>query len=226
MAQEDAVYELITSGEFYQEVPKEERQIWTPGRICDAPILYLKKHLEILKLQFVDPLEKKPPMWMIARAGKDVFNHEPLRKPKLEYDEEYAVNVCKRRPLIIVSEAGDKWWVNRQRRLIYEECYLVAPSYTFKPEDSPKFRQRVKGFAYNTLFYVPENKGFGIEEAMIRLDRMQMIPKKWIEPRDVQLSKDALFLLLQWIWHLMTGEADTTILAYRKEILEILGDVQ
>ena len=120
-------------------------------------------------------------------------------------DERSLVIGAKRRPVIVLSQAAERW-SDAQRR--QDDCYLVAPVYTFSGDDtrvsySPAFIDRVKGYVYWQFFYLPPRGNTGgngrIRESFVRLDRIQVVHKDLLDHRPVRLSDQVMALLREWI---------------------------
>ena len=72
-------------------------------------------------------------------------------------DERALVVDAKRRPVILLSKAAATWSDGHRRN---DDCYLVAPVYSFSGDEtrasySAPFIDRVKGYMYWQLFYLP-----------------------------------------------------------------------
>ena len=78
-------------------------------------------------------------------------------------DERALVVGAKRRPVILLSKAAATWSDGHRRN---DDCYLVAPVYSFSGDEtrasySAPFIDRVKGYMYWQLFYLPPRNSDG-----------------------------------------------------------------
>ena len=116
-------------------------------------------------------------------------------------DERALVIGAKRRPVILLSKATARWSDGRRRN---DDCHLVAPVYSFSGDEtkasySTAFIDRVMGYMYWQLFYLPPGGNRHIRESFVRLDRIQAVQKELLGQMPVMLSEDALGLLRDWV---------------------------
>ncbi len=116
-------------------------------------------------------------------------------------DERAMIVRAKRRPVIIISQAGTE---RPDSTRTQADCFLVAPVYSFAGDEtrlsySQAFIERVKAYEYWQLFYLPGYAPAGIKEGFVRLDRIQAIHKNLLEQMSVMMSDVAQDLLLSWI---------------------------
>ena len=116
-------------------------------------------------------------------------------------DERALVIGAKRRPVILLSRTASRWSDGRRRS---DDCYLVAPVYSFGRDEtrasySPEFIDRVKGYMYWQLFYLPPGANGRIREGFVRLDRIQAIHRDLIRHLRVMLGEDVMGVLRDWV---------------------------
>ena len=143
-------------------------------------------------------------------------------------DERALVVGAKRRPVILLSKSPATWSDNRRRS---DDCYLVAPVYSFSGDDTrasytQEFIERVKGYMYWQLFYLPAGGNGRIRESFVRLDRIQAVRKELLRQITVILQEDALGLLRDWL-RVYLGEDLRTVndllFDYRQEAIKQLS---
>ena len=116
-------------------------------------------------------------------------------------DERALVTGAKRRPVILLSRTASRWSDDRRRS---DDCYLVAPVYSFGGDEtrasySPEFIERVKGYMYWQLFYLPAGANGRIREGFVRLDRIQAIQRDLMRHMPVMLRENAMEVLRDWV---------------------------
>ena len=116
-------------------------------------------------------------------------------------DERALVIGAKRRPVILLSKTASGWSNGRRRS---DDCYLVAPVYSFGGDEtgasySPIFIERVKGYMYWQLFYLPPGANGRIRESFVRLDRIQAIHRDLMRQMPVMLDEYAMGVLRDWV---------------------------
>jgi len=191
------------------------------GALYTAPIFFVNSDLSLLKIQYIDPNHKNPPMLQIGKADDKSFNHPPVIELGLRDDEELAVAKCKRRPVVIFSQPLERWRIPSTKR--QEDTYLCLPIFGLDQYEL-EFALSVRAFKYESAFYIPTESSFGIEEGFIRFDRAQVVDrhqlKRWQPP--IKLHEDALLLLQEWFHYYVTGYAADWILGHQKAELEKL----
>ena len=207
---------------YYREVPSTDQKRCSRGHICWCPCLYFKPQIQILNLNTFDPHHKNPTLFQLDRIKVEAFQertHKPLVNPPLGADEELLVFTAKRRPVIILSSRTEVWQLRDKGNR--EECYLVAPIFSFHEGDDEVWKARVWAYYYRELFYLPEDKKFGMDEGMVRFDRLQVVPRDWLSRSDTALTEDVLCLFTGWFQFYVTGLADELtreiIFSFREE---------
>ena len=143
-------------------------------------------------------------------------------------DQRPLVVGAKRRPVILISRSARQW---RDSTRTSDDCYLVAPVYSFAGDEtktsySTQFIERVKGYVYRQLFYLPAGANGRIREGFVRLDRIHAVPKELMEHMPLMLSDDAKELLQHWIRFYLgenLDEVNDVLFQYRQQALESLG---
>lgn len=150
-----------------------------------------------------------------------IFNHTPVHELNLEHDEELLVIKAKRRLVVVASQAPTSWAPGEDR--LRERGYACLPLYSFRPEDLPEFKARVRALEYPWWIYLPEDSSLKIREGFIRLDRLQVVEERLLQPRGVALTEEALFLVSEWLRYYLTGEIDPLFMQDRRELLQELA---
>ena len=80
----------------------------------------------------------------------------------------------------------------------------MAPVYSFGGDEtrasySPVFIERVKGYMYWQLFYLPPGANGRIREGFVRLDRIQAIHRDLMRQMPVMLGENAMGVLRDWL---------------------------
>lgn len=211
--------ELISN--YYEPDTVPSREALRPSAIYEAPILFVDSKLTLLKIQYVDPEHKKPPMLQLSEVDEGSFKHPPVYEVGLRDNEEFAAFKCKRRPVVIFSQPFERWRLPGTERQA-ETCFCL-PLFGFEGYDQ-EFILSIRAFKYESVFYLPAGKSFGIEESFIRFDRVQIVHhhhlKRWRPP--VKLHEDALMMLQGWFHLYVTGHTEDWILQHQKVEVEKL----
>ncbi len=192
------------------------------GQLCWGPALYLPSRLTTLELVHYEPTDERRNRYAILPNPPEnvVFNHTPVHEINLEHDEELLVIKAKRRLLVVASQAP----IARQAQgRLQERGFVCLPLYSFHPEDSLEFRTRIKVLEYPWWIYLPEDKTLTVHEGFIRLDRMQVVEERLLQPRTVALTEEFLFFASEWLRYYLTGDIDPLFLEDRQESMRELG---
>lgn len=217
--------ELLTADEYYTPPGQGtfSNQLYQIGQFFWAPSLYLldNNHRQAVKGAYtadggdqfrLDPVDLRTEF---DQAGEMSL---PLG---IRTDERALIIGAKRRPVIIMSQTAAPWSDARRQQ---EDCYLIAPVYSFRGDDtklsySQTFIDRVKAYMYWQLFYLPPGRNGRIRESFVRLDRIQAVHRELLAHMPVQLSNSVTGLLRDWI-RVYMGEriqdVNTFLLEYRQ----------
>lgn len=208
-------------------------QLYEIGQFFWAPALYLVG--EPGRSQYVvrneysqpgsDPVYRVSPM---QPSGEFSLPQAPDHTLGTRSDERAVIIRAKRRPVILISTPVSPWADFRRR---HDDSFLVAPVYSFGGDEtklaySATFIERVKGYFYWQLFYLPGDPGAGIREGFVRLDRIQAIHQSLLEHMPVRLGDDAQPLLHNWIRVYLgetLSEVDDLLFEYREQALAQLS---
>ena len=163
----------------------------------------------------------------MLQSGEFDNPQEPNRTLGIRSDERAIIVGAKRRPVILISRSVEAWRDGSRRA---DDCYLVAPVYSFGGDDtrlsySPEFIERVKGYVYWQLFYLPESADGRVREGFVRLDRIQAVHKNLLEHMPRVLGDDVRDLLQSWIRVYLGEELDTVndiLFDYRERAIATL----
>ena len=152
---------------------------------------------------------------------------QPNHPLGIRSDERALVVGAKRRPVILISRSVGQWQDSTRTS---DDCYLVAPVYSFSRDEtkrsySTQFIERVKGYVYQQLFYLPAGANGRIREGFVRLDRIHAVPKDLMEHMTLMLSDDAKELLQHWIRSYFgdnIAEVNDVLFQYRQQALKSL----
>ena len=211
--------DLITT--FYEPDKVPPKQALRPGAVFNAPILFVDSGLRLLKIEYIDPKHRKPPMLKLGKEDEDSFKHPPVLELGLRDNEELAALKCKSRPVIIFSQPLARW------KFLGEEgqgdSFLCLPLFGLDQYER-EFVLSVRAFKYESAFYLPKDATFRLEESFVRFDRTQIVHqhqlKRWYP--HVKLHDDALMLLQEWFRYFTTGSAENWVLEYQKVEVEKL----
>jgi hypothetical protein len=190
------------------------------GQLCWGPGLYLPSRLSTLELAYYDPKNERLNQYKVLSKPPEniVFNHTPVHELKLEHDEELLVIKAKRRLLVVISQAPISWPPGGAR--LKERGYVCLPLYSFHQADSQEFRVRVRALEYPWWIYLPGDSSLRIEEGFVRLDRMQVVEERLLQPVTVTLTEWALLLVSEWLRYFLTGEIEPLFLEDRQDMLK------
>lgn len=208
--------------QYYQTTSEAEARRFQRGQFCWGPTPYLPTRLATLELVHYEPQDERRNRYAVLPDPPEnlVFNHTPVHELNLEHDEELLVIKAKRRLLMVASQAPTPWAPSQYR--LQERGYTCLPLYSFHREDLPEFRARVRALEYPWWIYLPEDSSFRMREGFIRLDRLQVVEERLLQPIRVALTEDALFLVSEWLRYYLTEEIDPLFVEDRRQLLEEL----
>lgn len=70
---------------------------------------------------------------------------------------------------------------------------------------------------------MPEDKTYRMTSGFTRLDRLQVIAKELIQPIQVTLTDDALFLVSEWLRYYLTEEIESIFMEDRQQMMQELS---
>ena len=207
--------------DFYRRVTAAESRRFDRGQICWAPIPYLSSQIENVSLESYDPRDESRNRYSVRRSEPNdtaLFNHTPVHELRLESNEELLITKTKRRPVIVTSQRNEFWQLGGVR--LAERGRVCLPMYSFHPDDSDVFRERVRAQEYPWWIYMPEQ--FDFREGFARIDRIQTVEESHLRPTRNALTEDALWFVSEWLRYWCTEEIDPVLLEYRQELLQSL----
>lgn len=217
---------MIGEIKYYQAPEKDYRNRFKRGYFYFAPVLFtLGSSLPYLRIDFKD--ESNPTNTSYTIQIDDSRNlerntHEPIKQLGLSSDELATIIGCKFRPVIIISPEIPM--INSKGT---NKCFLVIPLYStqneagvYKYEEG--FILRTQAYQYPNLFFLPEDKQFGVKESIARFDKASIIPSTLLNPLPNRLTDDAFFCLFQWFSYLIGGPLDEIIANYRDSAMKKL----
>jgi len=228
-----ALESLLPADEYYAKLKAGPilEQLYQPGQFFWAPALFLygEKPVHLVKGKYDKAVGRY--RYRIEKMSDSEFERpeEPLVPLRLESDQRAAIVASKLRPVILLSEHPRKW---KDGRRVYDDAYLIAPVYSFRGGDgkedySSAFVERVKGFVYNTFFYLPQSVSPRFLEGFARFDRMQIIHQDQLRHMPIMLTEDALWLLRSWLWCFLGAGLDRVndvLYDYREEAIRVLKE--
>lgn len=122
---------------------------------------------------------------------------------------------AKRRLMVVVSQATPAWPPAGAR--LRERGFVCLPLYSFHQNDSMEFRARVQALEYPWWIYLPDDAVLGIREGFARLDRMQVVEERLLQPRTIALTDEALWFISEWLRYYLTEEIEPLFLEDRQE---------
>jgi hypothetical protein len=178
-----------------------------------------------LRLTRIDPTDSTGPEFEFTGRTADIFNHIPLKRPRLDSHEAFVAHTAKwERPVIVLSAANAYEPVVGAGGERPTDSYLCAPVYG--SDQFPKeLRDRIAAYEFPNLFYLPSCTRPPFDEGFVRLDHMQAISRGSLRSRRCNLTEDALNALDEWVVHYLTGTLPpgSLIEAYRTEELQRLN---
>lgn len=217
---------------FYEHPGRDYRQQCRPGQFFWAPVPFLLKgNVPRLRLDYYDPEKPYNSSYTIEQIDIKRFrpeDAEPIYELGLASDEFVLCVTHKFRPVIVVSQEVAHW---RDYHRGYDPCYIVVPLYGTRDivgeyKFSEEFLLRVQAYQYNTLFYLPQDDEYGVEESLARLDRVVIIHRDLLRPRPVSLTDDALYCLTRWFHYFLGADLDEILDFYRQAALQQLENDQ
>lgn len=209
--------------QYYKTTSEGDARQFQRGQLCLGAALYLPDKHSILELKDYNPKDEHLNRYAVLSNPPltTLFNHTPVKEINLQHNEELLVIKAKKRPLFVISQAPIDWRPGSSR---LRECgYVCLPVYGFHEEDQPEFRARVRALEYPWWIYLPEDSKVGMREGFIRLDRIQVVEKRLLQPVNTALTDDALFLISEWLRYYVTGEIDSVFLDDRQSLIKQLG---
>lgn len=208
---------------YYQTTSEADARRLQRGQFCWGPGLYLPAQVTTLELVHYEPRDERRNRYAVLPdpPADLVFNHTPVHELHLEHDEELLVIKAKRRLLAVASQSPMAWTPGQQR--LKERGYACLPLYSFHPDDLPEFRARVRALEYPWWIYLPEDSMLRMREGFIRLDRIQTVEARLLQPITLALTEEALFLVSEWLRYFLTEEIDPLFLEDRRQLLQELA---
>jgi len=204
--------------QYYRSTSQAEARQLQRGQLCWAPGFYLPEFMDVLALEYYDPRDERNNRYRLSREPQTLFEHTPVHELHLTSDEELIVVKGKRRLFMVASQAPGDWRHGGAR--LRERGYVCLPLYSFHDEDTPELRARVKALEYPWWIYLPEDVNLRMREGFIRLDRLQVISQRLLNPMIVTLTEDVVLLISEWLRYYLTEEIDPFFLEYRQELLK------
>jgi hypothetical protein len=143
----------------------------------------------------------------LATASQDEWRL-PFKDLNLDTDEDLLIVKVKRRPVVVLSRAiVDEQKAEPSR---FQDSFWCVPSYTLVDHfDHPQFElsfiEKVRALSYKCCFPLPYDPHLHDREAMLRLDRIQPIPRHLLKPTERRLSKEWTLYLQEWVRFYITG---------------------
>lgn len=171
-----------------------------------APVFYMPRELEILKLEHYDPQNEANTRFSLGGqwTTPGAFNHPPIKELDLRGDEEYVASRAKFRPVALfsITHPGEVFL----ERIPVGEAYLVIPRYSFSSTDPAHVREAVRNFHFSFAFHSPASRTFDIPDGFFRFDRAVVLPKRQLDSlRPYRISESALSFMRAWFFAWVTG---------------------
>jgi hypothetical protein len=204
-------------GQYYRSTSEAEARRPERGQLCWGPGLYLPARLATLHLTHYDPRDERRNRYSLSSntPPNQLFNHTPIHELRLEHDEELLVIKAKRRLMVVMSQSPKAWPPGGAR--LRERGYVCLPLYSFHRNDSPAIRSRIQALEYPWWIYLPDDATLGIREGFARLDRMQVVEERLLQPRTIALTDEALWFVSEWVRYYLTEEIEPLFLEDRQE---------
>ena len=222
---------MIGEIEFYQDPPKNYRQLREIGHFFLAPVSFSLdgSQLPRLKLDYNDqehPENSSYTVDVIDVKRFDPRTDKPIYRLGLSSDDLVLTIPHKTRPVIIISDATPDWKVYKGERRDY---YWVAPVYSVKDQAgaykfSEEFLLRTQAYEYPNLFYLPESNEHDVHESLVRFDRAFFTHESFLTPQPKQLSEEATMSVSKWFQFFAGAELDELLYTYRELALQELHE--
>jgi hypothetical protein len=209
--------------DFFQDAPKNYRSIFGLGNIFQAPVPFSwGSRIPYLKFN-VPGKSSSECLYSIETENIIDFNpanNEPIYELNLSSDEFVVCLAHKFRPVIVISPIIP---IRHNSFTNTENCFLVLPIYStklvngaYKNGITEEFILKTQAYQYSNIFYLPEDTKYGINESIVRFDKLLAINSDLLKPKPVSLTNDAYFCLMNWFYCLLGQELDEVILEYQE----------
>jgi hypothetical protein len=193
--------------EYYQPPPREYRSDFKPGQICYAPIPFvLDCKPRRLRIDYHNPENPSNTSYVLEQT--DLQSYNPNNDPSLRFlgllSDEFLLSVgYKKRPVVLISDP----LTDPENTTANYSGYLVAPCYSlcnsvgdYKPKITRKIILQSQAYQISNIFYLPKSEEYSMQEAFVRLDRIQFVRMEQLSPIPTILTPKAIELLRQWAW--------------------------
>lgn len=218
---------MIGEIDFYQEASSNYRSDFAIGNILFAPIPFaLGANIPYLKFHLPGRKDSDC-LYSIETENIRNFNpinQEPIYELGLKSDEFVICLAHKFRPVIIISPNIPIIPYGGSSK---GKSFLVLPLYgvrhingAYKPGFTEEFLLRAQAYQYKSIYYLPGDKKFDINESIVRFDKAIVINGEMLRPKPVCLTNDAVFCVTSWFNYLLGQDLDEIIVEYRKSAME------
>jgi len=211
--------------DFYEKPPEQDyAKRHGAGQFYWAPFMYVRESPDLPRYRPSRPIEK------LDVTTFDPAREQPDSSAQTDVDEFLGIGKYKLRRVVVLSSRADTWKAYAKSA---GELYLIAPVYTLWDKYAERYKYPEEFVAhaieyrYNSVFYLPRDDQYGVEESIVRLDQVAGMHATWLvnAPR-LRLRQEALELLRQWFHYYVTGrlpeELEGEIATYR----ELVSDGQ
>jgi hypothetical protein len=220
---------MIGEINYYSDAGRSYRNNFSIGHFYIAPIAYLlETKVAYIRLDYLDKNNPQNCSYTIEPEDVNTIQSKGYTpNPELGLSENEFVfgTIYKFRPVIILSQEMPLWTDYQRLNGI---GYIVAPLYSVNEKGIAKFSEdfilRVQAYKYPTLFYLPENKSLGLEESIVRFDRISVMKRDLLNPKPYQLTDDAVYCLIHWFNYFLGAELDEILKSYREAASEKIKD--
>jgi len=134
----------------------------------------------------------------------------PIKDLNIDSSEDLILVKIKKRPVIVVSHS-----IKEPDDAYNDDSFWCVPSYTlvddfFKARLPPDFIEDVFALKYRAYFPLPYHPTMHDRECMLRLDRIQPVPRHLLQPTELKLSDAWQRYLYEWIKFFLTGKLDVS----------------
>jgi hypothetical protein len=196
------------------------------GQILSAPVYYPHQLLEIWRPKNFDQRLHTASDFNIKTGVQDAFKKPlPYSFPGLRVNEEFIAIKSKIRPVVLIqppdaalAQVGKvSMGINLERHL----C-VVAPAFGLENEEgysrvSEDFLVRVRKLEYPQFLFLAKS-GPLTKDSLVRLDELQSVAIRHLQPTGFAFSKEALSLFRSQV-SLFTGGSDGSEFATYRELL-------
>jgi hypothetical protein len=209
----------------FEKLGTDFRANFTPGQICQTPVLYSYENGELWRPSAWDASGTMATHFVVTSKPGDAYKQEKIiGSPKLEYNEEFPVVRAKYRPVVLLVPCPQEIAIKDVRGggKINRHLCLVSPCYSVADRaGKAKFRQefldKVRILEYPHFMFLPKSACL-TNDSLLRLDSIQHVFHNELEPTQWRLCDELMEILRGQLTYLMTKVYGGAYAYYRNEL--------